>query len=126
MFIISVEKSFTASHQLVFPDGSKETPHDHNWVVIVKISGNKLDNIGLVMNFHDLKAILENILTPLSNVSLNSLKYFKENVPSAENVAKYIFNKLESRLQEKAKLEKVIVEEEPGCTVEYYNSQDDF
>jgi 6-pyruvoyl-tetrahydropterin synthase len=47
------------------------------------------------------------------------LKYFQKNNPSAENVAKYIFEKIEPELPENVKLEYISVIEEPLCVAKY-------
>ena len=71
------------------------------------------------MNFHKLRELLENITSKFNRKSLNKMKYFKKNNPSAENVAKYIFEKLEPELPKNVKLECVSVIEEPLCTAKF-------
>jgi 6-pyruvoyltetrahydropterin/6-carboxytetrahydropterin synthase len=119
MFIVSVETNFGASHQLTLPDGSKEPLHHHNWAVTANISSDKLDSMGLVMDFHRLKAMVEKIVAEFDNVSLDSIDYFRRNNPSAENVAKYIFDKLEPILPVGVKLRSIKVIEEPGCSAKF-------
>jgi 6-pyruvoyltetrahydropterin/6-carboxytetrahydropterin synthase len=119
MFTISVETHFWASHQLALPDGSKEPMHHHNWTVIAKVSSDKLDNMGLVMDFCLLKKMLDEITAEFDNMLLNSIDYFRWNKPSAENVAKYIFDKLEPKLPDGVKLQSIKVIEEPGCSTKF-------
>lgn len=116
MFTISVERNFHASHQLVMPDGSKEPVHAHDWVVTVNISSEKLNNMGIVMDFRALRAIIDEIIAVFDNESLESITFFQQNNPSAENVAKYIYKKLLIELPESIKLQNVRVIEEPGCS----------
>ncbi len=119
MFEISVETHFYADHELALTDGLKEPCHSHDWVVTASVSGKKLNNIGIVMNFHKLRELLENITSKLNGKILNNVEYFRKNNPSAENVAKYIFEKLEPELSENVKLEYISVVEEPLCTAKY-------
>jgi 6-pyruvoyltetrahydropterin/6-carboxytetrahydropterin synthase len=98
MFTIKVETHFRASHQLTLPDGSKEPLHHHNWVVSTSISSDNLDSMGLVMDFSRLKAMVDKTIVGFDNVLLDSIDYFRRNNPSAENVAKYIFDKLEPKI----------------------------
>lgn len=119
MFEISVETHFYASHELVLPDGSTEPSHSHDWSATASVSSEKLDNIGIVMDFHKLRELLENITSKFNRKSLNKMKYFQKNNPSAENVAKYIFEKLEPELPENVKLEYISVIEEPLCTAKF-------
>jgi 6-pyruvoyltetrahydropterin/6-carboxytetrahydropterin synthase len=119
MFSVSVETHFWASHQLTLADSSKEPLHHHNWTVTAKVSSDKLDNTGLVMDFCRLKAMVEEITAGFDNVGLDSIDYFKRNNPSAENVAKYIFDKLEPKLPVGVKLRSIKVIEEPGCSAKF-------
>ena len=119
MFTIEVETRFWASHQLKLSDGSKEPLHQHDWVVTVKVSSEKLDSMGLVMDFGHLKAMVNEITSEFDNVRLDSVDYFQRNNPSAENVAKYIFEKLEPKLSAGVKLGSVRVVEEPGCSAKF-------
>ena len=119
MFTIRVETQFGASHQLALPDGSKEPLHHHNWVVTANISSDKLDSMGLVMDFCQLKAMVDEITAEFDNAQLDSIDYFRRNNPSAENVSKYIFDKLEPKLPGGVKLRSVRVVEEPGCSAKF-------
>lgn len=119
MFTIKVETHFRASHQLTLPDGSKEPLHHHNWVVTANISSDKLDSMGFVMDFCRFKAMVDEITAGFDNVQLESIDYFRRNNPSAENVAKYIFDKLEPKLPGDVGLRSIKVIEEPGCSAKF-------
>jgi 6-pyruvoyltetrahydropterin/6-carboxytetrahydropterin synthase len=122
MLTVSVETRFWASHQLTLPDGSKETVHSHNFSVTAEVGRDKLDNMGLVMDFHRLRAMLDDIVAEFDNVKLDSIDYFRPINSTAENVAKYIFEKLQLRLPKDVKLEAVRVTEEPGCAAKFTGS----
>lgn len=115
MFAVSVEKHFRASHQLVLEDGSKEPAHNHDWTVTATLSSDKLNNMGVVINFRDLKAMLNEAVAELEDSALETIEYFQRNNPSAENVAEYIYEKLHNELPEGVKLRNIRVIEEPGC-----------
>ena len=119
MFTVSIETRFWASHQLTLPDGSKEPSHSHNWVVTVEVSSDKLDSMGLVMDFHQLKAMVDNIVAAFDNTQLDKIGYFRQNNPSAENVAKFIYKKLGSKLPERVSFGYVKVVEEPCCSAKF-------
>jgi 6-pyruvoyltetrahydropterin/6-carboxytetrahydropterin synthase len=119
MFTIKVETHFWASHQLTLPDGSKEPLHHHNWAVTANVSSEKLNSMGFVMDFCRLKAMVDKTTAEFDNVPLDSIDYFRRNNPSAENVAKYIFDKLEPKLPSGVKLRSVKVIEEPGCSAKF-------
>lgn len=115
MFTISVERHFRASHQLILPDGSKEPVHRHDWVVTASLSSERLNNIGVVMDFQTLQAMIDKTVAEFNDSALESISYFQQNNPSAENVAKYIYEKLLIELPEGVKLQNIRVVEEPGC-----------
>ena len=124
MFTVSVETHFRASHQLAMPDGSKEPMHHHYWSVTADVSSEKLNNMGLVIDFHKLRAILDNAIAGLNNTSLDRIEYFMQNNPTAENVAKYVYDKLHLKLPKGVALESIIVIEEPGCSAKYIGNSD--
>ena len=51
---------FSCAHFLIFPDGTKERLHGHNYHVQVKISG-RLSDRGLVMDFNHAKPIVREL-----------------------------------------------------------------
>lgn len=119
MFKISIETHFRASHQLALPDGSKEPLHDHDWVVTADVGSEKLDRMGLVMDFGRLKVTVDNIVSEFDNTPLEKIDYFQQHNSSAENVAKYIYEKLEPKLPQEVKLLSISVVEEPGCSAKF-------
>ena len=93
-FFITTKREFSASHQLRLYDGSLEPMHGHNWELRVVVTANKLDKIGVVMDFHELEKLVDGIISPLHNSHLNDSPAFKKLNPSAENVAFHIGNSL--------------------------------
>jgi 6-pyruvoyltetrahydropterin/6-carboxytetrahydropterin synthase len=122
LFTISVETHFQASHQLTFPDGSKEPLHRHNWLVTADVSGEELNSTGFVMDFHQLKAMVDNIVAEFDGGRLGENDYFQQNSSSAESVAKYIYEELSAKLPEGVELEAVKVVEQPGCSAKFSKS----
>jgi len=123
MWTVSVETHFWASHQLTLPDGSKETVHSHNFSVIADVGTEKVGNMGLVIDFRRLRAMLDSIVAEFDNAALDRIDYFKQNNPTAENVAKYIYEKLQSKLPKDVKLEAIRITEEPGCSAKFTGSK---
>ena len=119
MFTISVETHFWASHQLALPNGSKEPMHWHNWSVSADVSSDKLNGIGLVMDFRRLKTMVYNIVAEFDNTALDKIDYFRQNSASAENIARYIYEKLETTLPKAVKLGHIRVTEGPGCSAKF-------
>jgi 6-pyruvoyltetrahydropterin/6-carboxytetrahydropterin synthase len=116
-FEISIRREFSASHQLRLPDGSLEPLHGHNWVVKVVVGANGLDGMGVVMDFHELERLVDDIVTPMHNRHLNELTPFGKVNPSAENVALFVAQKLV--LPKGTELISVEMWETPGCSAVY-------
>ena len=119
MFTVSVKTHFWASHQLTLPDGAREQRHQHNWIVTAEVSRGKLDKIGRVADFQLIKKGMKGIVAELDNRQLEMMEYFKKNNASAENVAKYIYEKLAKKLPKELKLRYVRVEEQEGCAAKF-------
>ena len=90
MFHITTTRSFSASHQLRLYDGSLEPLHGHNWAVKVTVSAEALDAIGVVMDFHELERLVDELVQPMHNRHLNDVQAFAQLNPSAENVAWHV------------------------------------
>ena len=122
MFTISVETHFQALHQLTFPDGSKEPLHRHDWLVTADVSSRSLNDMGLVMDFHQLKTMVDNIVAGFEGTRLDENDYFQQNSSSAETIAKYIYEELAAVLPKGVELEAVKVFEQPGCSAKFSKS----
>ena len=95
-FEITAGRTFAAAHQLRLYDGSLEPLHGHNWKVRVTVAAEKLDPIGVVMDFHELQRRLDAIVSPMHNRHLNDLPAFSPDHlnPTTENVARHIAENL--------------------------------
>lgn len=97
MFDISIESEFSAAHNLRGYKGKCEKLHGHNYKVQITISGKELDNIGMLADFTILKSSLKKVLSKLDHSYLNNIPQFKQTNPTAENIARYIYNRLKGR-----------------------------
>lgn len=110
-----VEGSFDAAHQLIGHSGPCENLHGHTWKVQVHVSGDKLNKLGMVMDFKELKMLLQPVISGLDHTNLNTIGYFKKVNPTSENVAKYIFD----QISKKTDVVKVTVFESPITSASY-------
>ena len=95
-FDITARREFAAAHQLRLYDGSLEPLHGHNWVVVVTVSADRLDGIGVVMDFHELDRLLDRIIAALHNTHLNEVEPFRSELnPTTEHVALHIARSLQ-------------------------------
>lgn len=95
MFEISVEHGFAAGHALREYKGKCENVHGHNYKVRVTIAGEKLNSAGLLMDFGDLRGEIKRLVETLDHHFLNDIPPFDQLNPSAENLAKYLCEKIE-------------------------------
>lgn len=98
MFEISVEETFSSGHALRGYRGKCENPHGHNYRVRVVLAGERLNAIGLLYDFKELKSILRPHTELLDHQYLNDLEPFRQLNPSAENLAQYLFERVQEHL----------------------------
>lgn len=94
MYELTTMTHFSAAHQLRLHDGSLEPLHGHNWRVELCVSGDQLDAIGVVMDFHELERLLRQVVAPMHNRHLNELAAFARQNPTTEHVARHIAHSL--------------------------------
>jgi 6-pyruvoyltetrahydropterin/6-carboxytetrahydropterin synthase len=123
MFHLTIETVFCAAHSIAIA-GVPEPMHGHNWHVTVTVEGETLDADGLVCDFHTVKEVLDDILRPYHNQTLNGLAPFDSLNPSAENIAREIARQLGERLgtplAPHARIASVRITESPGCAATYF------
>ncbi len=120
MYELSIETQFAAAHQLRGYKGKCERMHGHNWRVQVSVSSEKLNDIGIVMDFHDLKDITNEVTSSLDHSLLNDVFPFTEINPSSENIAKWIYETLLKKLPDIVKVNTVTVWENENASATYY------
>ncbi len=102
---LKTEFEFDACHRLAGYDGECNHLHGHRWKVEIEVEGDKLDDIGMMIDFKELKKIKdyydhktilkvckENqdlVYTITKTCGINSLAMLHEN-PTAENIAIHI------------------------------------
>lgn len=98
MYSIKIEGNFSSAHNLRAYKGKCEELHGHNWKVEVIAAKEKLDKVGMVLDFRYLKQKLNLVLDKLDHKYLNKIPYFKKVNPTSENIAKYIYVSLKSQI----------------------------
>jgi len=98
MYEVSVDDSFAAAHNLRGYKGKCEDLHGHNYKVRVTLAGKELDSTGLLYDFVHLKQVIQAVIRSLDHKYLNELKPFDVLNPSAENIARYIYDEAARQL----------------------------
>ncbi len=133
MVYLTRKAEFSASHfyhnpemtaeenQRLFGKCNNPNGHGHNYVVELTIAGEVDEKSGMVMDLKDLKALLEQeVLEPFDHKFLNKeVHAFDQKIPTTENIALEIWNRLEGKLSV-GKLHRVRLYETPDLFVDYF------
>lgn len=117
MYELKVKDSFSAAHALKGYEGPCENLHGHTFKVEITLQGEKLDNLGMLIDFKEIKNILKKTLDKFDHKNLCDLEYFKEKNPSAENLAKTIYALIKPQIK---LLIKVKVWESDSASASYF------
>ena len=99
MFEVTVEQDFASAHALRNYKGACENVHGHNWKAQVVIEGEALDETGMLIDFLDVKRMMDAIVGRLDHQFLNEVPPFDVKNPSAENLAEHFYEKLSQDLK---------------------------
>ena len=119
MYQVSVEQHFDAAHYLRDYHGKCENLHGHRFKVVVNITANKLNKIGLAYDFVDIKQRLEGVLATFDHTCLNDVPPFDKINPSSENIAVTIFEELKQQFNNDVVLSSIEVWESPQGHITY-------
>ena len=121
MFEVMIERNFSSAHQLRGYRGKCENLHGHNYRIVIYARGRELNNIGLLVDFVELKAAADEIVNYLDHRNINELPPFDEELnPSAENLARYILERVARRVgDERVQVYKVRCFETPTSVATY-------
>jgi 6-pyruvoyltetrahydropterin/6-carboxytetrahydropterin synthase len=100
MYEVTVQDTFSSGHYLRDYYGKCENPHGHNYRVLITLVGEHLESNGLLLDFKLLKRILQPTIQYLDHFMINDLEPFTTLNPSAENIAKYFFDRVSGQLLE--------------------------
>ena len=121
MYELMIETQFSAAHQLRGYRGKCENLHGHNWRVQVTVSSEDLNDIGLAIDFHELKELTVEVLKNLDHSFLNDVFPFTELNPSSENIAKWVYESLRKKINGKeVSLSAVTVWESDSASATYF------
>jgi 6-pyruvoyltetrahydropterin/6-carboxytetrahydropterin synthase len=100
MYEVSVDETFAAAHNLRGYKGKCENLHGHNYKVRVTLAGPEVDSVGLLYDFAHLKQVIQSVIRSLDHKYLNELSPFDVVNPSAENIARYIYDQTAKQLHQ--------------------------
>lgn len=125
MYELTVRTRFAAAHCIEDYQGPCSRVHGHTWQIEVTVLGPQLNHLGMLLDFQEIKEILKNIVNELDHQNLNELKPFTDGgaiSPTAENLARYIFEQLKLEItakQQDLRVGLVRVWESPDASAAY-------
>ncbi len=99
MFELTVQGSFSAAHRVKGYKGDCADVHGHTYRIEVRVRVEKLDRLGMAMDFRKVKNILKKILAKLDHKNLNNLPFFQKHNTTAEWIAVYIYNEMKKKIK---------------------------
>lgn len=119
-FTLTVEVEFAAAHQLRNYEGNCARMHGHNWKVIVEMTGQQLDDVGMLIDFKTMKHAARETARQLDHYYLNDIAPFDHINPTAENIAVWFFDELSEALNRpNARISAITVWENDRSSVTY-------
>lgn len=119
-FLTKVNTSFSSAHQIHGYDGPCARMHGHNWLVEVEVMATKLDDIGIGIDFKHIKKATNDIIDTIDHRCLNEIPPFTQINPTAENIAKWLYDQLKITLNnDDIKLSAVTLFETDNCSIRY-------
>lgn len=115
MYELTVRGDFAAAHRLRGYDGSCENLHGHNWRVEAHLAGEKLDKLGILVDFRDVKKALKAALDVLDHKYINEVPPFDSENPTTENLSRYLCEQLSAAMPDGVRVTKVALWESDGC-----------
>lgn len=101
MFTIFKEFQFAAAHLIRGHRGECRFLHGHNYRVRVHVAARELDEIGMVVDFADLKELVSEVVGPFDHRTINDVPPFDEVNTTAELISRYVFDEIDRRLEER-------------------------
>jgi 6-pyruvoyltetrahydropterin/6-carboxytetrahydropterin synthase len=98
MHTIFKDFTFSAAHAIRGHTRGCENLHGHNYRVRVHLSAERLDELGMVLDFADVKAMMQEILGPFDHRVINDIPPFDERNTTAELFSLYVYEEVERRL----------------------------
>ncbi|HXO19363.1 MAG TPA: 6-carboxytetrahydropterin synthase QueD [Thermoanaerobaculia bacterium] len=99
MHTIWKDFTFAAAHAIRGHTRGCENLHGHNYRVRVHVTAERLDALGMVLDFADLKAVVGEIVGPFDHRVINDIPPFDERNTTAEMLSKYVYEEVGRRLQ---------------------------
>ncbi|WP_369793274.1 6-carboxytetrahydropterin synthase QueD [Thiomicrospira sp. WB1] len=124
-YFLNTQLEFASAHRLHGYPGDCANLHGHNWKVEVTVKGHQLDDVGMVMDFKAIKREAKTIIDELDHTYLNDHPAFQSDNPTAENIARFIYQTLAKRINsEQVQMHRLTLWENDRNSVTYEQTDD--
>ncbi len=93
-YTLKILTDFASAHTLRNYPGDCSRMHGHNWKVEAEVEASQLNEVGMGIDFKEIKQATRDIAKRLDHRYLNELEPFTELNPTAENIAAYLYREL--------------------------------
>ncbi len=93
-YSLKVLTEFASAHTLKNYPGACSRMHGHNWKVELEVEANRLDEVGIAIDFKQMKRAANEVCDRLDHQYLNDIEPFNKINPSAENIAAYLYQEI--------------------------------
>ncbi len=122
-YTLKVLTDFSAAHTLRDYPGACSRMHGHNWKVEAEVEATTLNNMGMAIDFKEIKREIRAIVGQLDHYYLNDIEPFTEINPTAENIAQYLYQALSAKInQHYVKVSAITLWETERACVRYTES----
>lgn len=98
MYRMEVEGQFSAAHVIHGYQGACNRLHGHNYRILVRLAGDELDKLGMLIDYAAVKRALTEVIAPLDHAYLNDLEAFAAANTTSEEIARYLYHRLQETL----------------------------
>jgi 6-pyruvoyltetrahydropterin/6-carboxytetrahydropterin synthase len=119
MYYLSIETTISAAHRLEGYTGNCSILHGHNWKIKVKVKTDVLDNVGMGLDFKDLKELTWKVVGKFDHQTINNIPPFDKMNPTAEHLAKYMYEEINQLLPKHIQVDRISLWETEKYMAEY-------
>lgn len=119
MFILKITTDFSSAHSLRDYPGDCSRFHGHNWDIEISVCSKALNKIGMAIDFRKIKEKVKIVTKRLDHRYLNDIAPFDKINPTAENIAKYIFEEVEKLINDDVEIKQVTIWENKTSAATY-------
>ena len=125
IYTLKIVTDFAAAHTLRNYAGACSRMHGHNWKVEVEVQATQLDNVGMGIDFKEIKHATRKVTEELDHYYLNDIPPFDRVNPTAENIASFIYQAVSELINnERVKVKSVTLWETERACVKYEQISD--